>query len=75
MTNPFDNEDGQFFVLVNAEEQYSIWPDQLDIPEGWTRVGPHGDRKTCMDWIDETWTDMRPASLRRQMEEDARSVS
>lgn len=72
MTNPFDNETGEFLVLVNDERQYSLWPAFLDIPIGWKATGPKGDRKTCLDWIDKTWTDMRPASLVRQMEEDAR---
>ncbi len=66
--NPFDNDETKFIVLINDEEQYSLWPDYIAIPEGWTKVGPHGDKKTCTDWIDEVWTDMRPASLRREME-------
>jgi len=72
MTNPFDNEDGEFLVLVNEEQQYSLWPAFLDIPIGWKATGPKGNRKTCLDWVEKTWTDMRPASLVRQMEEDAR---
>jgi MbtH protein len=71
MANPFDNDDGQFFVLVNEEGQHSLWPDHLYVPAGWTKVGPHADKKTCMAWVDEHWTDMRPLSLIRQMEEEA----
>jgi len=63
MTNPFDDENGVFQVVVNAEGQYSIWPDFRDIPAGWTAVGPTGGRQTCLDWIELTWTDMRPKSL------------
>jgi len=70
MTNPFDDEEALFYVLTNDEGQYSIWPDYLAIPVGWSRTGPHADRKTCMNWIDETWTDMRPMSLQRAMAAD-----
>lgn len=65
--NPFDKEETKFFVLVNEEQQYSLWPDHLAIPDGWNKTGPHGDKQTCMAWVDETWTDMRPASLRALM--------
>jgi MbtH protein len=68
----FDNENGEFLVLVNEDRQHSLWPVFLDIPIGWKATGPKGDRKACLDWIDKTWTDMRPASLVRQMDEDAR---
>lgn len=71
MTNPFENEDGEYLVLVNHEEQYSLWPAFRDIPAGWTAVGPRGKRKECLDWIEATWTDMRPKSLRDAMEKDA----
>jgi MbtH protein len=73
MVNPFDDENGRFIVLVNDEGQYSLWPDFMDVPAGWRVVGPSGDRATCLAWIDETWTDMRPLSLVRQMEEDAKT--
>jgi uncharacterized protein YbdZ (MbtH family) len=72
MTNPFEDENGEYLVLINEEGQYSLWPAFLDVPLGWRTVGPRGGRKTCLDWIDENWTDMRPLSLVRQMEEDAR---
>jgi MbtH protein len=70
MTNPFENEKGEYLVLVNEEGQYSLWPEFLDIPLGWAATGPKGERKVCLEWIDQNWTDMRPLSLRRQMEED-----
>lgn len=63
MTNPFDDETGDFLVLVNDEGQYSLWPSHLEIPAGWRPTGPSGARKVCLDWIDEHWTDMRPKSL------------
>ncbi len=72
MTNPFDDEESDFLVLVNQEGQYSLWPSHLDIPAGWTATGPRGRRQVCLDWIDQNWTDMRPASLVREMEEHAR---
>lgn len=75
MGNPFDDESGVFLVLVNDEGQYSLWPDFIDVPPGWKQVGPTGSRDECSAWIDENWTDMRPLSLVRQMEEDRRSRS
>lgn len=63
MTNPFENENGEFLVLVNDEGQYSLWPSFRDIPAGWTATGPRGKRRECLDWIEANWTDMRPKSL------------
>ncbi|PTR15843.1 MbtH protein [Nitrosospira sp. Nsp2] len=68
MTSCFDREDGTFRVLVNHEEQYSIWPDWKAVPGGWNDVGIRGDKKTCLEYIEKTWTDMRPLSLRRFMD-------
>jgi MbtH protein len=73
MTNPFEDEKSEYLVLVNDEGQYSLWPAWLPIPPGWKATGPRGERKECLAWIDRTWTDMRPLSLVRQMEEDERS--
>lgn len=70
----FDREDAVFHVVVNAEDQYSIWPTFKDVPEGWTTVGVTGPKAECLAYIEEVWTDMRPLSLRRQMEEDAKAV-
>lgn len=75
MTNPFDDENGEFLVLVNAENQYSLWPAHLEIPAGWTVTGPRGKLQICVDWVDRNWTDMRPLSLVREMEEDERQRS
>ncbi|GAA1459842.1 MbtH family protein [Williamsia maris] len=68
--NPFDDTDGTFVVLVNAEDQYSLWPSFSDVPGGWTvTFGDTGtDRASCLDHIEKTWTDMRPRSLREQMQ-------
>jgi MbtH protein len=65
-----DNVDRKeiFRVVVNNEEQYSIWPDDKKIPEGWREAGKAGERQECLDYISEVWTDMRPLSLRKAME-------
>jgi MbtH protein len=69
-TNCFDREDETFIVLVNHEEQYSIWPHWKAVPGGWTVVeGVKGDKKTVLEFVDRTWTDMRPLSLRKWMAE------
>jgi MbtH protein len=69
MVNPFDDEDGEFLVLVNDEEQYSLWPSFHEIPAGWSATGPSAGRAECLAWIDEHWTDMRPKKLRLVMDE------
>ncbi len=58
-----------FRVVVNHEEQYSIWPADRDLPLGWHAEGATGTRTECLDHIGRVWTDMRPASLRRRMEQ------
>ncbi|MFD3412874.1 MULTISPECIES: MbtH family protein [Streptomyces] len=63
MTNPFDNEDGVFHVLVNDERQHSLWPAFVEVPAGWNVVVSDSTRQTCLDYIEENWTDLRPASL------------
>ncbi len=68
MTNPFEDENAEYLVLVNHENQYSLWPGFREVPAGWTPVGPKGKRQECLAWIEATWTDMRPASLIRDME-------
>jgi MbtH protein len=73
MTNPFDDEEGEFLVLVNDEGQHSLWPVQFDIPEGWSQTGPRGARQACLEWVDENWTDIRPLSLVRDMESQQRT--
>jgi MbtH protein len=58
-------------VVVNHEEQYSIWPEYRENPLGWTDVGKSGPKTECLAYIKEVWTDMRPLSLRKRMEEMA----
>ncbi|MBO9172122.1 MULTISPECIES: MbtH family protein [unclassified Rhizobium] len=68
--NPFDDPNGVFYALINDEEQYSLWPTFKAVPNGWSVVhgGPDGaPRQQVLDWIDRTWTDMRPKSLRDQL--------
>lgn len=55
-------------VVVNHEEQYSIWPADRELPLGWRNAGKTGSKEECLAYIDEVWTDMRPLSLRRAME-------
>lgn len=54
-------------VVVNHEEQYSLWPPDREYPAGWHDAGKTGTREECLEYINEVWTDMRPLSLRRQM--------
>jgi MbtH protein len=61
----------EYTVVINHEEQYSIWLAGGDPPAGWTEAGKRGPRAECLAFIEEVWTDMRPLSLRRRMEEDA----
>lgn len=64
------DDDGRVYkVVINHEEQYSIWPHDRDNPLGWRDEGTVGTKKECLDHIDEVWTDMRPLSLRRHMEQ------
>jgi MbtH protein len=73
----FDNDDTQtdklFIVLMNDEEQYSLWPKGKTIPAGWRFVGKEGNQEECSRYVDEVWTDMRPLSLRKKMEQASRS--
>lgn len=63
------NEDQLTYnVVVNHEEQYSIWPTEKEIPLGWKAVGKSGSKEECLAYIQEVWTDMRPLSLRKAME-------
>ncbi|MFQ5874602.1 MAG: MbtH family protein [Dehalococcoidia bacterium] len=61
-------------VVVNREEQYAIWPADRETPLGWREAGKHGSKAACLAYIKEVWTDMRPLSLRKKMEEAARKA-
>lgn len=64
MANPFDNENSSFVVLINDEEQYSMWPEMIDVPPGWMIVYGTDNKLACQNYIEVHWTDMRPKSLR-----------
>ena len=63
MSNPFEDNDGTFLVLVNDEGQYSMWPSFAEVPAGWTVAKGEDTRQACLDHIEANWTDMRPQSL------------
>ncbi|HWG21471.1 MAG TPA: MbtH family NRPS accessory protein [Terracidiphilus sp.] len=60
-------------VVMNGEEQYSIWPANRDLSAGWTAVGKQGTKNDCLAFIQEVWTDMRPKSLRDKMKQAGQS--
>ena len=64
-----EQDDTIYTVVVNHEEQYSIWPEYKKIPSGWNEVGRKGPKGECLEYIKEVWTDMRPLSLRKKMQE------
>lgn len=61
----------QYNVVVNHEEQYSIWPVAREVPLGWRTIGKQGTKQACLDYIKEVWVDMRPLSLQKAMAEAA----
>ena len=68
MTNPFDDNDGVFLVLVNDEGQHSLWPQFAATPAGWAQMFGPETRQACLDYVEKNWTDMRPKSLIAAME-------
>ena len=71
----FDDESTEFRVVVNHEEQYSIWPASARNPAGWRDAGFSGNKHECLAHIDAVWTDMRPLSLRKSMAERGTGAS
>ncbi|MEN1835431.1 MbtH family NRPS accessory protein [Pseudomonas lijiangensis] len=63
-----DSPDTRFLVVVNDEEQYSIWPDYRSVPQGWRTLDVRGSKEECLSYIEKVWTDMRPLSLRQAMQ-------
>ena len=63
MTNPFEDENGSFYALVNEQGQYSLWPAFAAIPKGWIAVHGAGSRADCLKFIEQQWTDLRPKTL------------
>lgn len=69
MSSHDEREDTTIYqVVVNHEEQYSIWPAHKELPLGWNAVGKEGLKADCLAYIEEVWTDMRPKSLREKMQ-------
>ncbi|MFI0743108.1 MbtH family protein [Streptomyces sp. NPDC021100] len=66
-SNPFENPDGIYSVLVNDEGQHSLWPASIDVPEGWAVALEGAGRQECLDYVETHWTDMRPVSLQNAM--------
>lgn len=63
--NPFDDESLSFLVLLNAQQQYSLWPAFADVPPGWQTVAGPDSRASCISYIEAHWQDMRPAALKQ----------
>ena len=75
MTNPFENENATYLVLINHEAQYSLWPSFIDVPRGWDVAHPADSRQACLDYVNQHWTDMRPKSLVDAMAADGHELS
>jgi MbtH protein len=75
MTDGDEPDMRPYYVVVNDEEQYSIWSAALTVPDGWTTVGAAGQKAECLVRIAQLWTDMRPRSLRDSMAADASETS
>jgi uncharacterized protein YbdZ (MbtH family) len=65
--NPFDDDNGTFVVLVNDEDQHSLWPVFSDVPAGWKVVFGEATRAECLEYIEKNWTDIRPKSLQESI--------
>lgn len=68
MTNPFEDSDGVYVVLVNDAGQHSLWPESVEVPDGWEVTYGPDSRDACLGWVDRHWTDMRPRSLADALE-------
>jgi uncharacterized protein YbdZ (MbtH family) len=66
-TNPFDDDGAKFLVLVNDEEQHSLWPVFADVPAGWRVVYGEAERAACLEYVEQNWPDIRPKSLRERL--------
>ncbi|MET7938112.1 MbtH family protein [Streptomyces sp. NPDC005322] len=67
-TNPFEDPEGTYLVLVNDEGQHSLWPAFVEVPEGWRTVLAEATRDAALEYVNTHWTDMRPKSLIKAME-------
>jgi uncharacterized protein YbdZ (MbtH family) len=75
MQNNNTQDNAVYNVVINHEEQYSIWPEHREIPPGWSSVGVSGPKTECLGYIDTVWTDMRPLSLRKLMDQQKSSTA
>jgi MbtH protein len=69
MSNPFEDPDAEFLVLINAEGQHSLWPVFAKLPAGWTAAHGPASHQGCLDYVESSWMDMRPKSLVERMAE------
>ncbi len=67
-SNPFEDENGVYHVLINDEGQHSLWPAFIEVPSGWRVIHKDDTRAACLEFINKNWTDMRPNSLIREMD-------
>ncbi|MFG2754550.1 MbtH family protein [Streptomyces xanthophaeus] len=67
MSNPFEDDKSQYLVLINAEGQHSLWPAHLAVPAGWDAVHGAETRRSCLEYVEREWTDLRPNSLVAEM--------
>ena len=75
MTNPFEDENASYHVLINDEGQHSLWPSFKEVPQGWTVIHESDSRAACLEYINQHWTDMRPKSLVDAMASDAEKLT
>jgi len=68
MTNPFESNEALYRVLINHENQYSIWPELIEVPAGWKIIHGPAQKAACLEFIEANWTDMRPRSLAEAMD-------
>jgi MbtH protein len=74
VTNPFEDENATYHVLINDEGQHSLWPSFKEVPKGWTIVHHSDGRAACLEFINQHWTDMRPSSLVRRMSQQTEDL-
>jgi MbtH protein len=70
VTNPFEDENASYHVLINDEGQHSLWPSFKEVPQGWTVIHESDSRAACLEYINQHWTDMRPKSLVQRMKQE-----
>jgi MbtH protein len=75
VSNPFEDPDARYQVLVNDEGQHSLWPATIACPDGWAVVHDADSRSACLEYVETRWTDMRPASLVRPVSASPVSAS